>query len=147
MDKQQVAELIVSFRSNPAFRKLVLDVLRDELVPEIKVRAGGRTVPVMSTGLLSYKEVQEILGCKATYVRKLVYNAALDGKDGYVDPQSLVEWGRTIAKRDYRERVAEWDKRRRLTADASKAKEKAPVRKRLVAQASEEATTQLRLVV
>lgn len=147
MDKQQVAELIVSFRTNRAFRKLVLDVLRDELVPEIKVRAGGRTVPVMSTGLLSYKEVQEILGCKATYVRKLVYNAALDGKDGYVDPHSLIEWGRTIAKRDYRERVAEWDKRRRLMAEASKAKEKAPVRKRPVAQESEEATTQLRLVV
>jgi hypothetical protein len=142
MTQEQISELIVTFRSNRAFRKLVLDVLRDELVPEMKVRTAGREEPVVRIGLLSYKEVQQILDCPLPYVRKLVYNAAIDGRDGYVDEQSLVRWATTNAKRTYRERVVDWAKTRNERLSEQRASK---VRKREMLV--QEESSQMRLAV
>lgn len=148
MTQEQIAELIVTLRNNPAFRKLVVGILRDDLLPEMKVRAAGKSEPMVPVGLLSYKEVQQILGCPAGYVRKLVYNAVLEGRDGYVDEAGLVRWATTYAKRTYREKVVDWarDRKRQKEDPPVVVKElQAKPRKRTALVA--EGSTQLRMVV
>jgi hypothetical protein len=110
MQREDMLELIVTLKNEPAFRKLVKEIVFSSPDPEpkkVRIKRNADQKDWVPPGMVTRDEATVILGVKRSTLRSMVWNGSLEGKGLYVDRESLVNRAMN-GKKAVRERLQAW---------------------------------------